>query len=119
MSYAKGMSQYVKLNHDENIMDCIIRQYKYIEYMIFDVPLLKVIINFGILVELIVRYVIVLIFPYEIVSNFIIWLFVFPLGLPGAIKLAIRYDKFRCIHNHKKLVIEGHHCSLSNRKKLF
>ena len=122
LAFTKGMSQYAKFNDNGNEEYEVDKFWKSLcdEYDEFIVDVNKCNI-IGIFLELcdmwhsLILYVIVKYCGTKILMQQYIWLIIFWLVLPIAIKHGFRYIMYGCIRNHKNKNNIDHFCSLATK----
>ena len=124
--YIQGIIEYIKKNNKpfSNKEDCWTIVKNELDELqvelhkdVKNMKIIPIIMECGDVVHSLLKYIIIEYLPPQLVTNQIIWLIVFYLSLPTSIKLAIRYQKNRCIRNHNNRNTLNHYCNY--KKKIY
>ena len=105
--YAKGMTEYVRLNNNgligcENTWHCIRDEYRELVDAIQSRKFLEAFFELFDVLHGTTKSFIVTLLPRKIYYHWLCWIIVFPFLMPATIKLGYRYNKYKCIRNHSR-----------------
>lgn len=116
-SYAIGACVYAKENNNgdaesENSWQTVRDEFEELKVAIIIRSPIEIFMEFFDVLHAIIKYLIVTFLPKSFYLHPICWLLVFPIVLPIGIKLANRYNKYKCIRNHYRSN-KNHKCLLN------
>ena len=112
--YAKGVSKYAQrnnkgVNESADCWESVLDEYEELIDAFNQRNYREIFMEFFDVIHGIIKYCLVTILPQKIYFHWLPWALIFPLVMPVAIKLAIRYKKYKCIRNHARSN-RGHIC---------